>query len=131
MREIICGRNPEPYPQSDPTMYSLNSVKKLLALTCLAILPSLAIGQTVVVMPYVQPGAARSNSDKDSKVLHWFSEQKPADYTVEYRVPEGGTRCQGSPHRPGFPAELKVPERKPKGRQAGRSASQDRQRQSR
>ena len=34
-------------------MYSLNCVKKLLALTCLPIVPSLAIGQTVVVMPYV------------------------------------------------------------------------------
>jgi hypothetical protein len=95
-------------------MYSLNYVKRLLALTCLAILPSLAIGQTVVVMPYVQPGASRSGSDKDSKVLHWFTEQKPADYAVEYRVP-GGKWLAAKAARIALDfAELKVPEGKPK-----------------
>jgi hypothetical protein len=92
-------------------MYSLNCVKKLLALTCLAVLPSLALGQTVVVMPYVQPGAARPGSDKDSKVLHWFTEQKPADYTVEYRVP-GGKWLAAKAARIALDfAELKVPEK--------------------
>jgi hypothetical protein len=95
-------------------MYSHNCVKKLLALTCLAIVPPLAIGQTVVVMPYVQPGAARSNSDKDSKVLHWFTEQKPADYTVDYRVPEGKWLAAKATRIALDFAELKVPEREPK-----------------
>lgn len=95
-------------------MVSLNCLKKLLALTCLAILPSLALGQSVVVMPYVQPGDARSSSASDSKVLHWFTEQKPADYTVEYRVPEGKWRTAKVARIALDFAELKVPERKPK-----------------
>jgi acid phosphatase type 7 len=95
-------------------MYSLNRVKKLLALTCLAILPSLAIGQTVVVMPYVQPGDARSKSDKDAKVLHWFTEQKPADYTVEYRVPDGKWRAAKATHIVLDFAKLEVSEKKSK-----------------
>jgi hypothetical protein len=95
-------------------MYSLNCVKKLLALTCLAIHPALAPGQTVVVMPYVQPGDARPGSDKDSRVLHWFTEQKPGDYTVEYRVPEGKWLAVKSARIALDFAELKVPEKKPK-----------------
>jgi hypothetical protein len=96
----------------------LRCVKKLLALTCLAVFPSLAIGQTVVVMPYVQPGDARSNRDKDSKVLHWFTEQEPADYTVEYRVPHGKwLAAKATRIALDFP-ELKLPESKPKDNKA-------------
>jgi hypothetical protein len=95
-------------------MYSLNCGKKLVALTCLATLPSLAIGQSVVVMPYVQPGDARSTRDSDSKVLHWFTEQKPADYAVEYRVSEGKWLAAEAARIALDFAELKIPEGKPK-----------------
>jgi acid phosphatase type 7 len=94
-------------------MYALNCVQRFLAATCLAMLPSLAIGQTVV-LPYVQPGDARSNSDSDSKVLHWFTEQKPADYTVEYRVLDGKWLTAKATRITLDFAELKVPEKKPK-----------------
>lgn len=95
-------------------MASRNPVKKLLALICLAILPSLAFGQTVVVMPYVQPGDPRSKSDTDSKVLHWFTEQQPADYTVEYRVPGGKWLAARATRIALDFAELKVPEKEEK-----------------
>jgi hypothetical protein len=42
--------------------------------------------QTVLVKPYVQPGDGRALSGADVKVLSWVTDQKPAEFTVEYGV---------------------------------------------
>src|SRR5262249_50335705 len=47
--------------------------------------------QTVLVQPYVQPGDGRLLTGTDVKVLCWWTDQKPADFVVEYDTPSGST----------------------------------------
>ena len=56
-------------------------------LVCAALLlPSLAVAQTVLVKPYVQPGNGSTLTGADVKVIAWVTEQKPGDFTVEFAV---------------------------------------------
>ncbi|MFM8270793.1 MAG: metallophosphoesterase, partial [Gemmata sp.] len=48
--------------------------------------PALVSAQTVLVKPYVQPGAG-GNDRSDTKVICWFTDQKPGEFVVEYSVP--------------------------------------------
>lgn len=53
----------------------------------LALLPALAVpvtAQTVIIKPYVQPGHGSALNGRDSKVITWFTDQKPGQFTVEF-----------------------------------------------
>jgi hypothetical protein len=45
-----------------------------------------ATAQTVLIRPYIQPGASRTDK-ADGRVIHWFTNQKPGEFVVEYRLP--------------------------------------------
>ncbi len=59
-------------------------------LTALTWLPASA--QTVLVLPYVQPGDGRTLTGSDVKVLRWLTDQTPGAFVVEYTVGDGPTR---------------------------------------
>jgi acid phosphatase type 7 len=59
-------------------------------------LPTLA--QEVVVMPYVQPGDGRFLTGTDVKIIHWFTDQVPGEFVVEYQTP-GGLMRVANPSR--------------------------------
>ena len=52
------------------------------AFVLLAALSIAASAQTVIVKPYLQPG--NPSAQGDVKVLTWLTDQKPANFTVEY-----------------------------------------------
>ncbi len=52
-------------------------------------IPSTALAQTVVVLPYVQSGSGSTAGDSDAKSLHWFTDQTPAKFTVEFQRANG------------------------------------------
>jgi hypothetical protein len=64
----------------------------VLLLFCLAFFPSLAHAQSVVVMPYVQSGHKDTTNGSDSKTLHWFTDQTPGEFTLEFQLPNGPWR---------------------------------------
>ena len=46
----------------------------------------LAAAPKIIVMPYVQPGSGPALGGIESKRLHWFTDQAPGDFTVEYQA---------------------------------------------
>lgn len=57
------------------------------------LLPSLpASAQTVLVKPYVQPGGESVPGKPDMKVLCWFTNQSPGEFTVDYGEPGSPVR---------------------------------------
>jgi hypothetical protein len=73
-------------------MRCLLHVSSVLSLWLLGFFPSLADAQSVIVKPYVQPGSGKASNGSDSKTLHWFTDQTPGVYTVEYQLPNGTWR---------------------------------------
>ena len=45
-----------------------------------------ALAQTIVIKPYVQPGHGSTLDGRDTKVIAWFTDQKPGAFTVEFGV---------------------------------------------
>ncbi len=74
-----------------------------------------AHAQTVLVKPYVQPGNGTTLDGKDVKVLTWFTDQKPGEFTVEFAV-------AGQPPRMATPARLALDFAKPKAKPAAPAA---------
>ena len=70
-------------------MRCLWRLKTLLVLCGLAFFPLSALAQSVVVMPYVQSGHNNTTISSDSKILHWFTDQTPGEFTVEFQLPNG------------------------------------------
>jgi predicted phosphodiesterase len=54
-------------------------------LALLSVLPS--PGQTVLIKPYVQPGDGSTLSGSDVKVISWFTDPTPGEFTIEYMLP--------------------------------------------
>jgi acid phosphatase type 7 len=73
-------------------MRCLGRLKTVLLLCCLACFPSSALAQSVVVMPYVQSGHKNTTNGSDSKILHWFTDQTPGEFTLEFQLPNGPWR---------------------------------------
>jgi hypothetical protein len=57
-----------------------------------------ALPHGIVVMPYVQPGKDRAFAGHETRRIHWFTEQSPVDFTVEFES-EGGARRSAKPTR--------------------------------
>jgi hypothetical protein len=55
-------------------------------------LAPVASAQTVLVLPYVQPGDGRTLTGTDVKVITWLTDQKPGEFVVEFTAPGGPTR---------------------------------------
>jgi hypothetical protein len=73
-------------------MRCLGRLKIVLLQCCLAIFPSSALAQSVVVMPYVQSGHNNTTNSSDSKTLHWFTDQTPGEFTLEFQLPNSPWR---------------------------------------
>jgi hypothetical protein len=58
-------------------------------------LTAAALGQTIVVRPYVQPGSVKAGSGLDARSLHWFTDETPGDFVVEYSLSK--TEWRGVP----------------------------------
>src|SRR5262245_46202445 len=58
-------------------------------------LASPPVAQTVLVLPYLQPGNGSTFSGSDVKVLGWLTDQKPGEFIVEYAAK--GARQQAAP----------------------------------
>ncbi len=61
------------------------------AFLCFSACPT-AIGQNVLVLPYLQPGDGRTLHGMDVKVIRWLTDQIEGEFTVEYRVAGGPFR---------------------------------------
>lgn len=48
-----------------------------------------ALAQTVVVLPYLQPGDGRNLAGADVKVIRWLTDHKPGEFTVEFQIGAG------------------------------------------
>lgn len=86
-----------------------------------AIVPAAARAQSVVVWPYLQPASTPRGSSTDGRVLHWFTDQTPGDFVVEYQVPGGPWRTVPSTRlaldfAKAPPAKEKPKEDEPKGK---------------
>ncbi|HEY0456364.1 MAG TPA: metallophosphoesterase [Verrucomicrobiae bacterium] len=72
--------------------------------------------QHVVVKPYVQPDFSPGSLEKDQKILIWFTDQTPGDFTVEFNS-AGEKRTAIKPERqplyfaPAKPAKLRLSNR--------------------
>jgi hypothetical protein len=69
--------------------------RALLALALLAavgFLSSAAPAPEIVVQPYVQPSDSRDLPARDVKIIRWFTDQTPGDFTVEFQVHGGAVR---------------------------------------
>ena len=71
----------------------MRCIMEPLLLCTAAWLPLAAKAQEIVVRPYVQPGAAGARSSTDVRVLHWFTDQKPGEFVVEYQLPKSTWRA--------------------------------------
>ncbi len=64
---------------------------KTLAASIFAVLawfhPAFLNAQTVLIQPYVQPGAQTSTSD--AKRIHWLTDQTPGEFKVAFYLPDG------------------------------------------
>jgi hypothetical protein len=58
----------------------------VLVLFVAACCPIAATAQDILIRPYIQPGASRTDKT-DGRVIHWFTNQKPGEFVVEYRLP--------------------------------------------
>ncbi len=45
---------------------------------------TILLAQEIIVKPYVQPGDGNTLEGKDVKIIAWLTDQKDADFTVEY-----------------------------------------------
>jgi len=54
--------------------------------------PPFVSAQTVLVMPYLQPGDGRTLVGMDTKVIRWLTDQEPGDFSVEYQIGGGCLR---------------------------------------
>lgn len=88
----------------------IRTVRTLLA-AALALLAPAAPAQTVLVKPYVQPGAGGAGKT-DAKVLCWLTDQKPGDFVVEYSVP-GKPPAAAWPERVALDFDKKIDPNKP------------------
>ncbi|MDB6173937.1 MAG: hypothetical protein JWL59_3248 [Chthoniobacteraceae bacterium] len=68
----------------------------MLRLFLLILFGTKALAQTVLVAPYLQPGNGSGLDGTDVKVLSWVTDQKPAEFRVEYGA-EGGVSRQSKP----------------------------------
>ena len=86
--------------------------KSLLLLAAWSIAAS---AQTVLVKPYVQPGNGATLEGSDVKTLTWITDEKPAEFTVEYGI-AGQPMRRAKPERlllEFAPAKVKPPPAKP------------------
>jgi hypothetical protein len=59
----------------------------LIASLALAAAASASRAQTVLVLPYVQPGDGRSLNGSDVKVIQWWTDQTPGNFLVDFYLP--------------------------------------------
>ena len=59
-------------------------MKLLRPLLCALALASLLPAQTVLVQPYVQPAESTATGERDTKLIVWFTDQRPAAFIVDY-----------------------------------------------
>jgi len=48
--------------------------------------------QTVLVLPYVQPGDGRTLTGSDVKVIHWLTDETPGEFRADFYLPGGVVR---------------------------------------
>ncbi len=64
----------------------------LLAVAALALCTETAASQTILVLPYVQPGDGSKLDSIDTKVICWMTDQVPGEFSVEYSINGGAVK---------------------------------------
>jgi hypothetical protein len=81
-------------PPNRVTMKQLISARTLVLAAILSLVVTAAArSQTVLVLPYVQPGDGRTLTGTDVKVIHWLTDQTPGDFRVDFYLPGDAVRA--------------------------------------
>ncbi|QOV88258.1 metallophosphoesterase [Humisphaera borealis] len=73
----------------------------LFALVCVVGGPGIAIGQTVLALPYVQPGNTPGPDGLDAKIIAWVTDATPGAFTVDYG-------WDGNPAKQALPSHVAI-----------------------